>query len=351
MVSLYLVRFVLFIAVRQRAVAASALAAVLLRSVSGPSVNGGVRRCLLGRRYAARAVASARGVRMVVTALPWWSMKWVILAIAFLPSTANALEIRYTRQDAFSSLAVEAEALLLSGKIISGDYAKLVQVVSDDIPRYLNSVRIILASPGGDVQEAIKIGRFVRSTYREVVVGPHFGPCVSACFLIFASALTRLAGPELVAFHRPYIAGEHLKGLSVTDAETKQLSLNMAVKEYLSALQIPIQLIDTMLSRRSTELYWLSGQDLLERVGRHARGYERFLITRCGLDTGAESEYFSGKSVLRTDILRHLIEVRNCAETLNAAETLTFVTMEGRELRQTTGTRFSAMASAHLPLN
>lgn len=273
------------------------------------------------------------------------------LAIAFLPSTVSALEIKYTREDPFPSLAVGAETLLLSGKIVSGDYAKLVQVVSDDIPRYLNSVRIILASPGGDVQEAVKIARFVRSTYREVVVGPRFGPCVSACFLIFASALTRFAGPEMVAFHRPDVTGEFLKGLSVTDADTNQLSLNKAVKEYLSALQIPIQLIETMMSMRSTELYWLSGDDLLGRIGRRAGWYEQFLITHCGLDKGAESEYFSGKSGNNADRLRHLIEVRNCAEMLNAAETITFVTKESGELRQTISTRFSATASAQLPLN
>lgn len=357
MVSQCLVRSVLFIAVRQWAAVVSvfAPASVPLLPVRRPSVKRGEKQGCPGRRYSVRAVSAARRAFTAAMALPWWPMKraarWAILSIAFLCSTANALEFRYTREDPFSGPATGAETLLLSGEIVSGDYAKLVRFVSGDIPRYLNSAGIILASRGGNAHEAIQIGQFFRLTYREVSVGPRFGPCVSACFLIFASAPTRLAEPQLVAFHRPIIAAEHSKGLSVTDAEINQLSVEKSVRDYLSALGIPIPLIDTMMSIASTELYWLSGDDLVVRIGRRAPWYEKFLITRCGFDKKIESEYFAGKSDGTTDLLRRRIEVRNCAATLNAAETITFVMKESRELRQAKSPRFSATASAPLPPN
>jgi hypothetical protein len=355
MVSQYLVRSVLFIAVRQWAAIASvfAHASAPLLSVRRLSVNRGEEHGCPGRMYSVRARLAARRAFTAATALPWRPMKrparWAILSIALLCSTANALEIRYTREDPFSGPAVGAETLLLSGEIVSGDYAKLVRFVSGDIPRYLNSAGIILASRGGDAHEAIQIGQFFRLTYREVSVGPRFGPCVSACFLIFASAPTRLAGPKLVAFHQPVIAAGHSRGLSVAEAEINHLSVQKSVRDYLSALGIPIQLIDTMMSTASSELYWLSGEDLVVRVGPRAPWYEKFLTTRCGFDKNAEAEYFAGKSNGTADMIHHRIEVRNCADTLNAAETITFVTKESGELRQSKSPRFSATASAHVP--
>src|ERR1700722_13460451 len=68
--------------------------------------------------------------------------------------------------------------LVFSGEIVPGDYERLLARISSDENRYLSQNKLILASDGGDVSEAMKVGRLVKSLFSEVIVEPLTGRCV-----------------------------------------------------------------------------------------------------------------------------------------------------------------------------
>ena len=142
---------------------------------------------------------------------------------------------------------------------------------------------LILASPGGDVTEALKIGRLVKRLYAEVFVGPTFGPCASACFIIFASSVHRMGMAGLVGIHRPYLSPARLRSLSPSAAEALETHALTDAENYLHELRVPNKLVDTMFEHASTEIYWLSDDELDHQLGESPAWYEEFLIARCGL--------------------------------------------------------------------
>jgi hypothetical protein len=114
--------------------------------------------------------------------------------------------------------------VVLEGTIVSGDYDKLLSFVDANEAR-----SIYLASPGGSVTEAIKIGRLVRALKLETIVPVQVGGdlrekltewhkltnpkanymCASACFFVFVAGVKRrdhdLLGDPILGIHRPYL--------------------------------------------------------------------------------------------------------------------------------------------------
>jgi hypothetical protein len=80
-----------------------------------------------------------------------------------LASLATAAEIKRSDNPLYG--------IILEGTIVSGDYDKLRKLIDEDCPaKYYNSAgyttcpdTIYLASSGGSVAEAMKIGRLVRA--------------------------------------------------------------------------------------------------------------------------------------------------------------------------------------------
>jgi len=248
----------------------------------------------------------------------------ILFLIAFLLSrSVFALEIKYSRVNPLmGGEMAHGEYLILKGEITPGDYDYLLKIIWNDPARFLLNRIIVLASPGGDIQEAMKIARFVKGVYATAYVGPDTGVCASACFFIFASAAYRLADARTVGIHRPYVDPRRLASLSPSQAEALQNDLFRQARSYLQELQIPTSIIDTMFQRASSEVYWLS--DAEQQIGRYAPWYEQFLIGRCGLNKSIEQRYFSGDESL----LNHYGEVLRCGERLTETEAVTFLMNE-----------------------
>ena len=135
----------------------------------------------------------------------------------------------------------------MEGMIVPGDYDKLSKLINENCPsKSWNTScpsEIYLASPGGSVAEAMKIGRLVRmlrfgtqvpenlpETYREKHIravglqdpkGTYM--CASACFFIAVAGIERSpawAVPKpILGIHRPFM----------TDADLKTLSANQVI--------------------------------------------------------------------------------------------------------------------------
>ena len=247
------------------------------------------------------------------------------LCASVLPPPASALEITYSSLNPFDDSVSKREGLLLRGDIVPGDYEYLLEVIRHDQDRFWRSNGFILASPGGDIEEALRIARLVKGAYLSASVGPTNGPCVSACFFIFSAAVRRDAGPRTLGIHRPYIHPRRLVSMSIREAETLQRSALRKARSYLEDQHVPTSLIDKMFQRASTEVYWLSSDEIEEQLGRRPPWYEQFLISRCGLDKSLERKYFSTNDAA---LLDQIFAVDACGEQLSAPEGRAFLRAE-----------------------
>ena len=248
-------------------------------------------------------------------------------ALFFSTASVNALEITYSKINPFSGdiTPTQVENLLLKGEILPGDYDALLRVIQNSPERFWRSIGFVLASPGGDVQESMKIARLVKGTFKSVFVGPAAGPCVSACFFIFVASARREAMAKNVGIHRPYTHPGRLHSMSPLEAEAAQTDALNQSRLYMENLGVPTNLIDTMFQRASTEVYWLSKSDIEEQLGRRPPWFEQFLIGRCNLDKSLERKYFESDS---TELLDKLLAVDACGVRLSKPEAHAFLSRQ-----------------------
>lgn len=147
--------------------------------------------------------------------------------------------------------------LHLNGPIERGDRSIFDRVAADALSRYPSATAVFfsLNSPGGSISEAAMIAEDVRRSDTPVVVMPH-AQCASACFLIFASARTKLAS-------RSAMIGVHsvIDGASGSeDTEAKAITTELA--RACAAVGVPPEIIGRMVSTPPGRVAWLSVSEL-----------------------------------------------------------------------------------------
>ena len=97
----------------------------------------------------------------------------VTIALAALAPLrpAYGMEFSITTTSPLSGTERKLNYVLLKWEIVPGDYNRLLEfAVNNNVD--LAQHPIILASPGGDVSEALKIGELLKRLYVAAVVGP-----------------------------------------------------------------------------------------------------------------------------------------------------------------------------------
>jgi hypothetical protein len=185
--------------------------------------------------------------------------------LAALIAPLSGAEIRSTKPD--EVLVLDAE-VLLEGKIEVGDYDRLLRLIDEDCSNYTCTTSIYLASPGGNLIEATKIGRLVRKLRLETHVPSNLPSpsrqkteailkdaktnymCVSACFFIFVAGIDRerdIYAP-ILGIHRPYLSEIDLKNLSGDQAIASAGQMRTFVEAYLKEMGVPEKYSDLMFS-------------------------------------------------------------------------------------------------------
>jgi hypothetical protein len=209
--------------------------------------------------------------------------------------------------------------VLMKGEIVPGDYSRLLEfAVNNNVN--LAQRTFLLASPGGDVSEALKIGQLLKSLYATVGVGPATGQCASACFIIFASAVRRLATGGMVGIHRPFVHPDRLRSLSPSAAESLETGALLDAEKYLHELRVPTSLVEEMFEQASTEVHWLTERELALQLGQRPPWYKEFLIARCGLDKSAETRFYANRSSIQDNM--GLQAAADCERSLTRVEAL-----------------------------
>ena len=158
-----------------------------------------------------------------------------------LGALAPALMIGAKPSNALEDLKVYRGVLVLEGKIVRGDYDKLRSFLGTKSNFDKISSGVFLASPGGNIAEAMKIGRLIRALRLSTDApsgrpsgNPRFGEslikprhlthpktnylCASACFFVYVAGVYR--NPNWVGrmgIHRPHRSKENVKILGVND--------------------------------------------------------------------------------------------------------------------------------------
>lgn len=172
----------------------------------------------------------------------------------------------------------------LEGPIVPGDYEKVRNFMRTH-HKTLGSFS--LNSPGGNVLEALKIGRLFRrylisatapfytalgnlsfTTFRhpngnDFLCGSDGGnlddcTCASACALIWLGAVKRYGS---AGFHRPRIVDPQFVNMSPSDASAVYRDILRMVEVYMEEMEAPRALTDLMISTSSADLKWVSGDD------------------------------------------------------------------------------------------
>jgi ATP-dependent protease ClpP protease subunit len=179
--------------------------------------------------------------------------------------------------------------LHLSGTIIPGDLNKIIAEVT---PPATFPTHFELDSPGGDILEAMAIGRFIRKTATGTIVRKD---CESACVFILIAGVRQNATEEsAIGLHRPYFYPKEFAGLSFQDAEEKYKVLQAETRRYLEEMEMATSAIEKMFSIPSDDVYFLTPQEKARLfVGPSA--YAEWIRAKCSPPTVSEWELFKAR--------------------------------------------------------
>jgi len=188
-------------------------------------------------------------------------------------TAVNAAELFYMDHDTLTQRLVgPVGPLVISGEIEPGDYVALVNKISASEARFVEHNAILLASPGGDVPETLKIAKLIAAMTSQVSVDALTGPCAGACFLMYVAAGQRATdGARLLGIHAlPPLDG------------------------YLEANQVPADIIIELSQHAPNDIYWLT--DAEERsLGTRSVAFVRMLKGLCRWDDALEADVYAGR--------------------------------------------------------
>jgi hypothetical protein len=230
-------------------------------------------------------------IRRAATVLLVGLSAMVLPCVRALPA-----EIFYMDRDAFSNAYVgPVGPLVLSGEIVPGDYALLLSKIAEDQNRFLDQNKLILASPQGNAEEAMKIARLVKSLYTAVSVGPLTGRCAGACFLIYAAAAERgTDGQNLLGVSRPGLAESQWAAMPTAEAALLEDGMQTSVRTFLDENQVPPDIVEEMFARPPTDIFWLNEQQENELTPK-APWFAKVLADKCGWSEGFERAVYQGQ--------------------------------------------------------
>jgi len=222
----------------------------------------------------------------------------IILLLLYSGAYSAEISLAYSIEHPDNFIGIKIE-----GNIVEGDADALLNFLSDFGPP---DVPIYLASKGGNVMEAIKLGRIMRRLRLTSLVpvsmpgqpngciklsDPSNCVCASACFLVHAGAANRYG--NLIALHRPFVSPEATKNMSSTQQEAAQKSAMATVRNYLEEMEVPAYYTDLMMSRNSQDAYMVSfreASDDKHRIEGYVPSIEEITLSRCKVMPKSERE-------------------------------------------------------------
>ena len=148
---------------------------------------------------------------------------------------------------------------------------------------------IYLDSPGGSVNAAVTIGRYLRARSFVAAVRPE-AKCLSACVLVLAGAPSRGINSEAkVGIHRPYLEVPQQK-VSPDAIRVLYQQMLQDIRSYFHEMNVSEQLADAMLrvepenmrllNKDELESYGLTPRDPVDKEVEEAKEAQRLGVSR-----------------------------------------------------------------------
>jgi hypothetical protein len=217
-------------------------------------------------------------------------------------TSATAAEIRL---DASSGA-------ILEGTINPGDFERLKNYDFNHVDT------IYLASPGGNLGEALKIGHLIRMLKLGTVVPenmPAVYPrekrafehglkdikanymCASACFFVFIAGIHResdypLAESAILGIHRPYFSESDLRAMSSNQSMATARQTRTIVESYLREMGVPQKYADQMFSVPKDGIRWISQSEFEADFDGFIPELKDWIDARCDKRTDVEKAVY-----------------------------------------------------------
>lgn len=202
----------------------------------------------------------------------------ILLLMFFCINTSGSAEVICKNNDAPE----------IHGKIEKGDFSKLLSClknfVAKGMPKTVQEGNYKLKrigwvwfnSEGGDINEAIKIGRFLRESLADIGVNEK---CSSACFLAIVGAVKISAPFADIGIHRLFLDSATLKQTDVKDYESYYNELKKGARQYCYDMDVPTPIVEKMFSVSSREIYTLTPGEI-SQLGKHP-AYDEWINSKC----------------------------------------------------------------------
>jgi hypothetical protein len=183
----------------------------------------------------------------------------------------------------------------MSGKIVPGDAKRLEDLLNKEGSSF---GVLALRSPGGDVAEAMRIGRLVRqrllrtsaptddgSGQRMCFVGGSpevFSECIclSSCFLIYAAGIHRSG--NVLGLHRPWYDEAFFAKLPLDQANAKYGAVIEQIRAYLVEMGVGDKYLQRMLRVSSSEMEILTQEEADRDLNGFIPAIAEWLKAKCG---------------------------------------------------------------------
>ncbi len=201
--------------------------------------------------------------------------------LGLLPSPAVALEFHRV-----------GGTFSMHGEIRHGDFIKfMVHFATWKKPPTIFHID----SPGGDLEDAMKIGRIIRESYIPIWTGEE---CSSACVFMFVAGVERVARSRL-GLHRPYYDQKYFAKLNPLDAKLKYDELKKESVDYLKEMDVPQDMIERIFKTNSSDIDYLDEAQAKAIFGYRLPFYDEWLASKCGRYTEEEERVLGAISALR----------------------------------------------------
>lgn len=167
--------------------------------------------------------------------------------------------------------------VVFEGQIEPGDFEKVEKLAREASP-----TGIYLASPGGNVAVAMRIGALVRRLAWETksaegrTVPPAMrdsvaiaygvkdpqrnNQCTSACFLIFISGIYR--DGHGIGIHRPYMSAADRERLGPEDQAKAVNGVRAVVEYFVRRMGVPSRYVEEMYAMPSDRMRWITDEEI-----------------------------------------------------------------------------------------
>lgn len=212
------------------------------------------------------------------------------------------------------------DSILISGEIQRGDAEKFFQIITVHRGKI---AKVILRSPGGSIDDALKIGRIVRNLLLETEgpkldysIAENWGyagnerplcfengiipelpasrykgtqcSCSSACFLVYVAGVRRNAA--FLGIHRAYRSKTDYERMGVDDAIRSHSAIEARIRRFLEDMGVAQRYGDIMFGVGSGEMWIIPYPLIVSDLMGWASTIEEWLLARCGAVSDRETE-------------------------------------------------------------